>query len=199
MLAGKGFRTHPYGARGRDSECWCRAVCTLSPHLASCAGYLLAAKSLHPGQPTKGRSARPSWGRSHEQASPWGMLCSLLIAQHASLPPQQNMGGFFFLFMRRENRPPFGQGSFAFINRAVMHGHALSQRSQTNACSFFFCHNPGVVTSQHCIRSGCCITRALGLLHAPQTWACMHFPSPEPCTLPYCLLWSKHCSSLIIS
>lgn len=130
-----------------DSECWCRAVFTLSPPLASCAGYLLADRNLHPGQPTKGCSAGPGWGRGHQRASPQRMLCSLLIAQHASLHSQQNM-----FFLCGENRPPFGQGSFAFINRAVMHGHALSQRSQTNAC-FFFCHNPGVLTSQRCIRS----------------------------------------------
>lgn len=55
-----------------------------------------------------------------------------------------------YVFLCRENRPPFGQGSFALINRAVMHGHALSHRSQTNAAFFFFffCHNLRVITSQ---------------------------------------------------
>lgn len=41
-----------------------------------------------------------------------------------------------YVFLCDENRPPFGQGSFALINRTVMHGHALSHRSQTNAFIF---------------------------------------------------------------
>lgn len=91
-------------------------------------------------------------------------------------------------FLCGENRPPFGQGSFALINRAVMHGHALAQRSQTNASFFvgffFFC----AVTSelfqgrQHIrpspwghVRCCCC---------CPQKWACASFPLWSPDTAP---------------
>lgn len=53
---------------------------------------------------------------------------------------------FFWVFLCEENRPPFGQGSFALINGAVMHGHALSHRSQTNAFFFFFYFFNSVIT-----------------------------------------------------
>lgn len=73
-----------------------------------------------------------------------------------------------YVFLCGENRPPFGQGSFALINRAVMHGHALAQRSQTNASFFvvffFLCRNLRVIPREAAHPSQPVGTRALLLL-----------------------------------
>lgn len=130
---------------------------------------------------------------------PGGCSAPCLLLSTLLFPLSKIWVVFSFFLCGERTDLPLGRDHLHSLTELLCMATLCRRGAKQTPALFFFCHNPGVVTSQHCIRSGCCITRALGLLHAPQKWACMHFPSPEPCTLPYCLLWSKHCSSLIIS
>lgn len=113
-------------------------------HPASCTGCLPAglAGTNSPSRATNkkpfcgaflGKGQPPSFSR--EDARCPG-CCS---ARCLSLSAKYVL--FFFVCVCEANRPPFGQGSFALINGAVMHGHAPSLGSQTNAFFLFYFFN----------------------------------------------------------